>query len=154
MKRLLLILLLVASPVWAVNPQEMLDDPVLEARAQALDKELRCVKCQSEAIASSNAEWAQDARVLVRELLTDGYADDEVLDFFVTRYGEFVLMTPRTSGSNMLLYLAGPLMLLIGLGIGLVYLRRRSAPETAAEVSQPADLSDAERQRLSEIMGD
>jgi len=152
MRRLLLVLLLIASPVWAVNPQEMLDDPVLEARAQALDTELRCVKCQSEAIASSNAEWAEDARVLVRELLTDGFTDEEVLDFFVARYGEFVLMTPRTNGSNILLYLAGPLMLVAGLGIGLVYLRRYGSPEAAAP--QPTALNDAERERLREIMGD
>jgi len=152
MRRLLLVLLLIASPVWAVNPQEMLDDPVLEARAQALDTELRCVKCQSEAIASSNAEWAEDARVLVRELLTDGFTDEEVLDFLVARYGEFVLMTPPTNGSNILLYLAGPLMLVAGLGIGLVYLRRRGSPEAAAP--QPTALNDAERERLREIMGD
>jgi len=152
MRRLLLVLLLIASPVWAVNPQEMLYDPVLETRAQALDTELRCVKCQSEAIASSNAEWAEDARVLVRELLTDGFTDEEVLDFFVARYGEFVLMTPRTNGSNILLYLAGPLMLVAGLGIGLVYLRRRGSPEAAAP--QPTALNDAERERLREIMGD
>lgn len=152
MKRLLLIFVLLASPVWAVNPSEMLDDPVLEKRAQALDLELRCVKCQSEAIASSNAAWAEDARILVRELLTDGFTDDEVLEFFVARYGEFVLMTPKSDGSNMLLWLAGPLMLLGGLGIGVTYLRRRNTARIAEPTAE--ELSDEEKARLSQIMGD
>lgn len=150
MKRLVLILMLLASPLWAVEPHEMLADPVLEERAQALDKMLRCVKCQSEAIDSSNAAWAADARVLVRDLLTDGYTDDEVLDFFVVRYGEYVLMEPRTTGSNILLWLAGPVMLIVGLGVGWMTVRRRRS------TVNPVDdgLSDAEKARLDEIMRD
>ena len=150
MKRLLLILVLLASPVWAVEPHEMLADPVLEARAQELDGKLRCVKCQSEAIDSSNADWAADARVLVRELLTDGYTDEEVLDFFVVRYGEFVLMEPRTGGSNMLLWLAGPLMLVFGLGVGWATLRRRNPAVAVSKEGLSAD----EKARLDEIMRD
>ncbi len=151
MKRLLLILVLLASPGWAVEPHEMLSDPVLEARAQELDNQLRCVKCQSEAIASSNAAWAEDARVLVRELLTDGFTDDEVLDFFVVRYGEFVLMEPRTGGSNILLWMAGPIMLLFGLGIGWATLRRRNPASVAAAKDS---LNSDEKARLDEIMRD
>lgn len=150
MKRLILILMLVASPLWAVEPHEMLSDPALEARAQVLDTQLRCVKCQSEALSSSNAEWAADARVLLRQLLTDGYTDQEVRDFFVTRYGEYVLMEPQRDGANALLWWAGPIMLLLGLVLGVGFLRSRSAakPEVAA------DLSEDERKRLEQIMSD
>lgn len=150
MKRLALILMLLATPLLAVEPHEMLDDPVLEERAQALDKMLRCVKCRSEALDSSNAAWAADARVLVRELLTDGMSDDEVLDFFVVRYGEYVLMEPRTGGSNMVLWLAGPAMLIFGLGIGWMTLRRRKAGGSGTDDR----LSDDEKARLDEIMRD
>ncbi len=152
MKRLALIFCLLAAPLWAVEPHEMLDDPVLEARAQVLDEMLRCVKCQSEALASSNADWAADARVLLRQLLTDGYTDQEVLDFFVVRYGEYVLMEPQKGGSNALLWYAGPIMLLLGLGIGWGFLRRRSS--TAATEAALDGLSDEEKERLAEIIND
>ncbi|WP_299671046.1 cytochrome c-type biogenesis protein [uncultured Roseobacter sp.] len=150
MKRLALILLFLASPLWALDPSEMLDDPALEARARALDHELRCVVCQSESVASSNANWAEDARRTVRELIADGASDDAVMDFFVARYGEFVLMSPRASGSTWLLWAAGPAMLLLAMGLGYGYLRGRSrsvAPQEAA-------LSEAEAARLKEILKD
>ena len=152
MKRLLIVLCLIASPIWAVEPHEMLADPELEARAQVLDTQLRCVKCQSEALASSNADWAADARVLLRQLLTDGYSDQEVLDFFVVRYGEYVLMEPQKTGSNALLWYAGPFMLLLGLGIGWGFLRRRSSAAANAEL--PEALSEEEKERLAKIIGD
>lgn len=148
MIRFMLILTFLASPLWALDPSEMLEDPVLENRARALDHELRCVVCQSESVASSNANWAEDARRTVRELISDGSTDEEVMDFFVARYGEFVLMSPRVSGSNWLLWAAGPLMLLIGLGLGIGYIRGRS--KTAAP--QEVVLSEAESARLREIM--
>ena len=129
----------------------MLADPALEARAQVLDEQLRCVKCQSEALASSNADWAADARVLLRQLLMDGYTDQEVLDFFVVRYGEYVLMEPQKGGSNTLLWYAGPVMLLLGLGIGWGFLRRRSSNSGGTRLE---GLSDEEKQRLAEIMRD
>lgn len=152
MMRLVLLLCLLATPLWAVEPHEMLDDPNLEARAQVLDTQLRCVKCQSEALASSNAAWAADARVLLRQLLTDGYSDQEVLDFFVVRYGEYVLMEPQKGGSNALLWYAGPIMLLFGFGIGWGFLRRRIATDRPSP--KPNDLSDDEKARLAEIMKD
>ena len=146
MKRLALILCLLAAPVLAVEPSEMLADPVLEARAQALDQELRCVKCQSEAIASSNAAWAADARVLVRELIADGKSDAEVMDFFVDRYGEYVRMRPAARGAGLVLWIAAPLMLLGGIGIAALTLRRRrAAPEVAA-------LSADEQAHLDELL--
>ncbi len=148
MKHLLIILLFLASPVWAVEPDEMLADPVLEARAQVLDHELRCVQCRSEAIASSNAAWASDARKMVRELLSEGKSNDEVKAFFVERYGEVVLMQPNARGGNALLWAAGPLMLLLAALMGWLYVRGRSR----ATVAQDPVLSDEEQERLRQIM--
>lgn len=150
MIRLFLFALILAGPVWALDPSEMLPDPVLEERARDLDHALRCVVCQSESVASSNANWAQDARRTVRELVADGQTDDQVLDFFVDRYGEFVLMTPRADGSNWLLWAAGPLMLVLAGLIGFLYLRGRQS----AEASQEAALTPEEAARLKEILKD
>ncbi|MEM6342146.1 MAG: cytochrome c-type biogenesis protein, partial [Pseudomonadota bacterium] len=86
--------ILLAGAALALDPSEMLDDPQLEARARALDHDIRCVVCQSEALASSNAEWAREARGIIRERILAGDSDAEVRAFFVERYGEFVLMTP------------------------------------------------------------
>lgn len=104
MIRAVILMVVLAFPAWAMDPSEMLSDPALEERARALDHALRCVVCQSESVASSNANWAEDARRTVRELISDGSTDEEVFDFFVARYGEFVLMSPRPSGSNWLLW--------------------------------------------------
>ena len=132
-----LALTLWATLAAAVEPDEVLSDPVLEARAQALDHELRCVLCRSESIASSNADWASDARVIVRELLTEGRTDAEVKAFFVERYGDYVLMKPRISGANIALWLTGPMILLIALTLLVLRARRRTtataAPLTAEE---------------------
>ena len=123
MIRAFLFILILATPAWALDPTEMLSDPALEERARALDHDLRCVVCQSETVASSNANWAQDARRTVRELVTEGASDEEVLDFFVARYGEFVLMAPRADGSNWLLWAAGPAMVLLAAILGFGYVR-------------------------------
>lgn len=148
MKQFLVILLLLASPVWAVEPEEMLADPVLEARAQVLDHELRCVQCRSEAIASSNAAWASDARIMVRELLSKGASNDEVKTFFVERYGEVVLMQPNAQGGNVLLWAAGPLMLLLAALMGWFYVRGRSR----VTANKDPILSEQEQERLRQIM--
>ena len=149
MMRLAIVLwLALAGAALALDPTEMLDDPALEAKARELDHALRCVVCQSESVASSNATWAVEARQVIREQVAAGKTRDEVVDFFVERYGEFVLMTPRTSGSNWLLWAAGPLMLLMALGIGATYLRGRSAAPAPTE----AGLSEEESRRLREIM--
>jgi len=148
MRKLLVLLLFLSAPAWALDPSEMLDDPALEERARALDHELRCVVCQSESVASSNANWAEDARRTVRELVAGGATDTEVMDFFVDRYGEFVLMTPRASGSNWMLWAAGPAMLLVALLSGFTYLRGR---QSAAAPHEEA-LTDEEAARLREIM--
>ncbi|MFL4470907.1 cytochrome c-type biogenesis protein CcmH [Tateyamaria armeniaca] len=137
-----------AGMALALDPSEMLDDPALEARARGLDHALRCVVCQSESVASSNAQWAIDTRRVIREQVAAGQSDDAIVDFFVERYGEFVLMTPRSSGSNWLLWLAGPLMFLLAAGIGFGYLRGRSS----APVAGDAALSEDEAKRLREIL--
>ncbi len=136
------------SPAWAVQPDEVLDDPALEARARDLSKGLRCLVCRNENIDDSNAALARDLRLLVRERLQAGDSDAQVIAFVVDRYGEYVLLKPRTGGSNLLLWLAGPLMLLAGGGLGALYLRRRSVAGTGGE----AALSEAEKARLDEIM--
>lgn len=140
--------LLMAGAALALDPSEMLADPALEARARALDHDLRCVVCQSESVASSNAQWAVDARRVVREQVAAGRSDGEIVDFFVERYGEFVLMNPRTTGSNWLLWAAGPAMFLAAIGIGLGYLRNRSRAPAMAEER----LSAEEARRLREIL--
>jgi len=149
MRRLVLALcLVVAAPVWAVQPHEMLDDPALEERAREISSGLRCLVCRNESIDESNAELAGDMRVLVRERLVAGDSNAEVVDYIVDRYGEYVLLSPQTSGSNLLLWLAGPLMLGAALVVGGVYLRRRAAtPE-----QESASLDPEETERLREIL--
>lgn len=150
MKRLVLALCVIAAPVFAVQPDEILDDPVLEARARDISSGLRCLVCRNESIDDSNAELARDLRLLVRERLVAGDTNEEAVEFIVARYGEYVLLKPRTGGANLLLWWAGPLMLGAGLLIGAVYLRGRArTPET-----EVARLSEAEENRLREILKD
>ena len=145
MKRLLMILLLLASPLWAVDPKEMLDDPVLEERARTLSQELRCPVCRNESIDESNAALSQELRIVLRERMLAGDTDQEALDFMVARYGEFVMLRPDTSGANMILWLAAPVLFFIALVIGWSTIRaKRSAPE---------GLSEAEKAELEKILG-
>ncbi|MDO7658510.1 MAG: cytochrome c-type biogenesis protein CcmH [Paracoccaceae bacterium] len=132
-KALVLILNLgVGAVAWAVQPDEILSDPALEARARSLSQELRCLVCRNENIDESHAELARDLRVLVRERLQEGDSDTEALAFITARYGEYVLLMPRATGANWVLYLAGPLMLIIGAGLAFLFVRRRSvAPDEA-----------------------
>lgn len=147
MKRLMLALALLASPAFAVNPDEVLKDPAMEARAREISAELRCVVCRGENIDESNADIARDLRLLVRERLVAGESNDEVLDFVVARYGEYVLMKPTTTGANMILWAAGPVLFLISLLGAVIYLRRRA---TSAEPG--AALDAAEQARIDELM--
>ncbi|AUC55673.1 cytochrome C biogenesis protein CcdA [Sagittula sp. P11] len=145
---LAMVFALVASVAIAVQPDEVLDDPALEARAREISAGLRCLVCQNESIDDSNASLARDLRLLVRERLVAGDTDAEAVDFIVDRYGEFVLLKPTTGGWNWLLWAAGPLMFLIAMGMGVAYIRRRSqAPETVQD-----GLSDDERRRLEELL--
>jgi len=148
MRRLLLILCFLAGPVWAVQPDEVLDDPALEARARAISQGLRCPVCQSESIDESNADIARDLRLLVRERLVAGDSNEAAVDFIVARYGEYVLLEPTKTGANAVLWIAGPAMLLAALGVGLFYARRRS------NATAPDVLSAEEEAQLREIMKD
>lgn len=147
MKRLLLILCVIAAPLWAVQPDEILDDPALEARAREISQGLRCPVCQNETIDESNATISRDLRILLRERLVAGDTDEEAVAFIVARYGEFVLLRPDASGANLLLWLAAPALLLLALGIGWATVRRRT--QTAQDA-----LSEAEQARLDEILRD
>ncbi len=142
------ILLALAAPARAVQPDEVLADPALEARARDLSQGLRCLVCRNENIDESNADLARDLRLLVRERLVAGDSDAEVIAWLVDRYGEYVLLEPPATGSNLILWVAGPALLVVALGgAGLYLRRRRSAPEAAA-----APLSETERARLAEIL--
>ena len=145
MKRLALALWLLAGPVLAVEPGEMLDDPALEARAREISAGLRCPVCRNESIDESNAGVAADLRLMVRERLVAGDSDEEVVAAVVARYGEYVLLTPQATGANWVLWLAAPALALGGLGIGLMAIRRRP-------VAAPEDLSEDERARLDDIL--
>src|SRR5436190_14163135 len=115
MKRLLfafILLLTLAAPLHAVQPDEVLKDPVLEARARALSAGLRCLVCQNQSIDDSEAPLARDLRLLIRERLVAGDSDDQVTGFIVGRYGEFVLLKPRLETKTILLW-AGPFALLL-----------------------------------------
>ena len=155
MRRLLLACLLalfaagaLAPPAaLAVNPDEVLADPALESRARDISAGLRCVVCQSENIDESNADIARDLRLLVRERLLEGDSNDEVLEFVVDRYGEYVLMRPTIEGANVLLWWAGPVLFLLAAGGAVLYLRRRSMAPEPVEA-----LSDEEKSRLDELM--
>lgn len=143
----LVIALLAATPAWAVQPDEVLPDPALEARARALSSGLRCLVCRNETIDESDASLARDLRLLLRERLTAGDTDVEAVAFIVDRYGEYVLLNPTADGVNLILWFAGPAMLLAGVGVAALYLRRR---RLGASVEAP--LSDEEARRLDEIL--
>lgn len=142
--------LLLAGPAQAVEPDEVLDDPALEARAIDLSREIRCLVCRNESIDESNADLAKDLRLLVRERLTEGDTDEQVMDYLVERYGEFVLLRPTFSAGNAALWLGGPALLLIGMAVSVLYIRR-ARPEAAANA---APLSAEEQARLDALLRD
>ena len=138
-----------ALPAGAVNPDEILEDPVLESRARELSAGIRCLVCQNESIDSSNADLARDLRVLVRERLLAGDSDQQVKDYLVARYGDFVLLSPPVRPGTYLLWFGPAIILLLGIGGVLLYFRRlRSEPVTAAA----AGLSESERARLAALL--
>lgn len=148
MIRVLVLWLAMATAAFAVQPDEILDDPVLENRARELSKGIRCLVCRNESIDESNAELARDLRILVRERLVEGDSDDQVIAYLVGRYGEYVLLTPRATGANLLLWWAAPVLFLAGLGISFAYVRSRRHD------TGPEDLSDSEKARLAELIDD
>jgi len=142
MIRLALVLMLLASPALAVQPDEVLPDPAMEARAREISRNLRCPVCQSENIDDSDAGIARDLRLLVRERLVAGDSDAQVLDYVVARYGDYVLLNPPARGANLLLWAAGPLLLLAGAGIAAGMLRRRAVPEAGLSAEEEAQVAE------------
>jgi cytochrome c-type biogenesis protein CcmH len=142
-----LLLVLISGGALAVLPDEVLEDPALEARARDLSADLRCMVCQNQSIDDSNAELARDLRILVRERLAAGDTDEEVMSYVVSRYGEFVLLRPRLSVRNALLWGAPALLLLLG---GAIVVARFRRPASRAAVP----LSDAEKSRLDDILSE
>ena len=140
--------LVAASPLRAVEPGEILKDPVLETRARALSKELRCMVCQNQSIDDSEAPLAHDLRVLVRERLEAGDSDAQVIDFLVARYGEFVLLKPPLSWHTAALWALPPAVLLVGIVAIVIVIRRRKGSTTR----EPANLSAAEEARLADLL--
>lgn len=129
----LVMLVLTVLPAFAVNPDEVLADPALEARARAISAGLRCLVCQNESIDESNADLAHEIRVLVRERLTAGDTDAQVMQYLVDRYGEFVLLRPVVATHTILLWGAAPAVLIVGgLLVWFGARRRRVAPADAA----------------------
>ncbi len=150
MRRLLLAsaFLLAAFPAFAVNPDEVLADPALEARARALSAELRCMVCQNQSIDDSNAELARDLRLLVRERLKNGDSDEAVIEYVVSRYGEFVLLNPRLRGETLLLWGAPIVLFLAGAAAMVLFVRKRSGKPTGTP------LSEAEKAELKKLVGE
>jgi cytochrome c-type biogenesis protein CcmH len=138
MRRLLLAaaFLLAAFPAFAVNPDEVLADPALEARARALSAQLRCMVCQNQSIDDSNAELARDLRLLVRERLKKGDSDEAVIDYVVSRYGEFVLLNPRLRGETLLLWGAPVVLFLAGAAAMVLFVRKRGGKPTGTPLSE------------------
>ncbi len=145
----LLVALFATAPSLAVEPDEMLANPVLEARARAISKELRCMVCQNESIDESQAPLAHDLRLLVRRRLVAGDSNQQVIDFLVSRYGEFILLKPPLSWNTVALWGAPPALLLVGAIMIVVVERRRKAVQRASGTPQ---LSAAEQARLAEIL--
>ncbi len=136
-----------AVPALAVDPDERLADPALEARARALSQQLRCLVCQNQSIDDSNADLAHDLRVLVRERLKAGDSDAQVLAYLRARYGDFVLLKPPLERATWLLWFGPPAMILIGVGALVLSSKRRRTGE-------PAPLDPTERARLAAILGE
>ena len=145
---LALVWLLAPMAALAVQPNEVLADPKLEARARALSVELRCLVCQNQSIDDSNAPLARDLRLMVRERLTAGDSDAEVMRYIVARYGDFVLLRPPLKPETIALWAAPGVLLLLGAGFLVLAARRRTgAPQPATP-----PLSDAEKARLDAVL--
>lgn len=140
-----------SGPAVAVQPDEMLDDPVLETRAREISAGIRCLVCQNESIDSSNADLARDLRILIRERLVAGDSDQEVRDFLVARYGDFVLLNPPVKPRTWLLWFGPAAFLLLGAAGVLIYFRNRT-PGAAATPARP--LNATERHRLEQLLAE
>jgi cytochrome c-type biogenesis protein CcmH len=144
------VLLLAASEAFAVQPDEMLPDPALEARARVLSQELRCLVCQNQSIDDSEAPLARDLRILLRERLKAGDTDRQVLDFLVARYGEFVLLKPPLAWHTALLWLGPPTLLAVGAFALFLLARQRSG--RVARIESTETLTPSEEARVAQLL--
>jgi cytochrome c-type biogenesis protein CcmH len=136
---------LLAAPAFAVSdPAELLPDRQQEQRAEALGHQLRCLVCQNESVEESNADLARDLRRIIRQRVVAGDSDQQVIDWMVARYGSFVRLRPPFNAMTFALWGAPGIAVLVGIAIALMAARRRRAP--------PEPLSEAERQRLAELL--
>jgi cytochrome c-type biogenesis protein CcmH len=140
-----------SSAACAVQPDEIMSDPVKELRARDLSRELRCMVCQNQSIDDSDAPLARDLRLLVRERIAAGDSDAQVIDFLVARYGEFVLLKPRLERHTLLLWLLPPLVLAGG-GFALWIHNRRRGKSATAEDQSSFKLTADEEARLDRLM--
>lgn len=154
--QLLLALLLAAAPLSvpavALAPEEVMEDPALDARARALYERLRCVVCSNQSVGDSDARMAADMRALVRERLLAGETDGQIIDFLVGAYGDYILLTPRFTWTTSIVWITP----VAALGVGLFWAwrrTRRGASNAAPTTQGPQGLSEEERRRLDEIMG-
>lgn len=145
---LCVVLLLLALPALAVEPAEVLPDPVLETRAREIGRSLRCVVCQNQSIDDSSAEVARDMRRAVRERLTAGDSNGDIFAFMVARYGDYVLLKPPFKAGTLVLWLGAPLLLLVAGAALLIAARRRLAQPAVA----PKPLDEEERRRLDALL--
>jgi cytochrome c-type biogenesis protein CcmH len=139
---------LMTAQALAVQPDEMLQDQALEARARELSRELRCMVCQNQSIDDSDAPLARDLRILVRERLTAGDSDSQVLDFLVARYGEFVLLKPRFEWQTLVLWVTPPGVVIVGLVALYVFSRKRRQPAV-----HNTPLTPQEREKIAKLTG-
>ena len=139
--------LALAAPAHAVEPEEMLKDPVLEARARTVSTELRCLVCQNESIDESHAPLAHDIRVLVRQRLEAGDTNKQVIDYLVGRYGQFILLKPPFEAQTLLLW-GTPLLVIVAGGLAIAFAARRRPTRDPAR-----PLSETERRKLDELLG-
>ena len=146
---LFVLILLLATPGWAVEPDEILPDAELEKRARDISQNLRCLVCQNESIDESTASLARDLRLLVRERLKQGETDQEVVAFVVDRYGEFVLLRPQANGINLILWALAPMALLFSMAFSGAYIRNKNR---ATKLKKTPPLSNEEKDKLNQIM--
>ena len=144
--------LLIAFPSFAVEPSEVLDDPVLETRARKISQGLRCLVCQNQSIDESAAVLARDLRVLVRERLVAGDGDQEVIDYVVSRYGDFVLLKPPFKAATFVLWAGPAVLILLGLIAIFAFFRRNRSG--AAEAPTVTSLTEDETRRLAALLED
>ncbi|GLQ17967.1 cytochrome c-type biogenesis protein [Maritalea porphyrae] len=148
MNRIVIIFTLILAlmgPAFSVEPDEVLQDPLLEQRARSISAGLRCLVCQNQSIDDSDADLAKDLRIVVRERLLAGDADSEVLEYVVARYGEFVLLKPTFAGHNLVLWLTAPILFVIG-ALALISVQRNRKSKLAA-------LSKEEEATLAKLLG-